>query len=331
MIKKRLLCAALLAAALCGPVFAGNVSLYLRFYDKRMYFLDSGPILVQVTISNNGMDTYRFKLADDKIFSLDINARTAANRPVPQADSLIRKRVTGGNIYFREVAIEGGESFSFNEDLRNYAEFKTPGSYIVSAALYPDLYSTAKKPAAALRQEAAVKGPAALESNVLSLVIRPPKLPDAEGGIEQTLDEETAEILIRAKLPPDEVVSYTITARQRSQWPKFFLYLDLEALLSRDPVRQRQWRAESEEGRARMLARFREELQKPRIDNDIAAAPNEFKILRTEYNDTEGTVAVEERFHYSNYTEVKEYLYILARKDTVWTIVDYQVTGRRTE
>jgi len=322
--------AAVLAALLGLPAHAADVAFSIRYFDKRIYHLASDPIMVEVTLTNNSPASYRFKLADDRAFSLDFNVRTTTNRPVPAADSLLRKRATGGHVYFREVSIGQGESFSFIEDLRNYAAFSAGGSYVVRAKIYPGLYRDVPDSveAAGIEAEAALE--AALESNQLNLVLRPPTLPGIE-GVEEAIDEETREILVREKLAPDEVVEYTLQARQRSQWTKFFLYLDLEALLSRDQPRQRQWRSESEEGRRRMVANYKEELRRPALDQGIASSPSEFTILRTEYSGSEGTVTVREKFHRTGYTEVKRFAYTLRRNDNIWTIVDYEVTNMGTE
>jgi hypothetical protein len=145
------------------------------------------------------------------------------------------------------------------------------------------------------------------------------------------MDVETNAILVREKLAPDEVVEYILTARQKSQWEKFFLYLDLEAMVSRDPVRRRQWLAESEEGRRRMLERYRRELESSMIDGDISTIPTEFTVENTEYNSQEGTVTVLEKFRTGNYTERKRYTYYVRRKDDIWTIVDYSVVNLGTE
>jgi hypothetical protein len=295
----------------------GPVSINIRYFDKKIYYLEAEPIYIQVTIINNGPAVYRFKLADERAFSVDFDVRTTTNRAVEAADALIRKRSQSQQVYFREVSIEAGESFSFVEDLRAYARLDRSGSYVVQARIYPELYYT--QPAAA-----------PLESKPLSLSLRPRSLPGPD-GVPLALDVETNAILVREKLPPDEVIRYILTARQKSQWEKFFLYLDLEAMLSRDAYRRRQWQAESEEGRQRMVDRYRTELRSVVIDGDIATIPMDFIIERTVYNAEEGTVTVLEYFKIGTYTEKKRFSYYLRREDDIWSIVDYSVTNLGTE
>jgi hypothetical protein len=310
----------LLGAPGLSLLSGGEVGFNIRYFDKRIYYLSPDPILVQITITNNSPQTYRFKLAEDRVFSVDFDVRTTTNRTIEPTQNLIRKRTENRQVYFRELTIESGEAFSFVENLRDYADFRMPGSYVVQANMFPELID----PLNPKRAE-----PQPLRSNPLSLIIRFP--PPSEPGAPEVLDEATGAALVREKLPPDEVVSYLLTARQRSQWEKFFLYLDVEAMVSRDPARQRQWRGESEEGRQRMITRYREELRQNIVDRDIATIPTEFTIERTDYNNKEGTVVVLEKFRNPGYTEKKRYTYYLSRSGNVWTVVHYTVTNLGTE
>jgi hypothetical protein len=291
----------------------------IRFYDKQLYHLSSEPILVQVTVSNKGPLPYRFRLADDRAFSVDFEVKTLQNRTVSQAGALLRKRTGSRQVYFRDIAVEAGESFSFIEDIQSYAAIESPGAYIIQAKLYPETYRTALGDTEA-----------ALVSNRLQVTVRPPAIPGPD-GVPVALDVETKANLVRERLPPDEVVAWTIGARQKSQWEKFFLYIDLEAMVSRDGSRQRQWRAESEEGQARMVARYKSELMESVADGDISMIPSDFTIERTAYNAENAEVTVIELFKQNNFTERRRYTYYLRRDNGVWSIVDYMVINLGTE
>ena len=247
---------------------------------------------------------------------------------------MVRRRSQSQQVYFREVSIEPGESFSFVEDLRNYALIERSGAYVVQARFFPELYQNRLTSGADSRSQVLAPpnagGGAFILSNRLSLNVRPSLIPGAN-GIPLALDLETNAVLVRERLPPDEVVTYTITARQKEQWEKFFLYLDLEAMISRDPTRRRQWLAESEEGRQKMVDRFRLELQNSQVDGSISTIPIYFRIERTEYNADEGTVIVLQNFRAGTYTERKRYTYYLNRRDGIWSIVDYVVVNLGTE
>ena len=48
----------------------------IRFYDRRVYYPGNGgtePIFVKVSITNKGSQPLRFKLANDRMFSLDFS------------------------------------------------------------------------------------------------------------------------------------------------------------------------------------------------------------------------------------------------------------------
>jgi len=301
------------------PLFAveaePGVEFNIRFLDRKIFYVESDPIFVQITINNKSPSTYRFKLADERVFSLDFDIRTMTNLRLSDADNLIRKRTQYQQIYFREIAIDSGESFSFIENLRDYVKIIQPGSYRVKALVFPELFKSSAF---------------VFESNYLALNLRPSAIPGPD-GIPLEMDVATGAVLVRQPIPPDEVVSYMITARQQSQWERFFLYLDIEKMISREASQKQRWNSENEEGRRNMIKEYRKNLQNSVIDGDINVIPSSFMIERTEYNNNEGTVTVLTRFRYSNFTELRRYTYYLERKDDIWKIVNYTVRGLGTE
>ncbi|MDR0502329.1 MAG: hypothetical protein LBH16_03295 [Treponema sp.] len=314
--------AAIFAIILCAAhsVYAressetDKVEFNIRFIERKIYYAQTDPVMIQITITNNGPQTYRFKLADERAFSLDFDIRTLTNRPLAQSDTLIRKRNQNNQVFFREISIERGESFSFIEDLRDYISLKQPGSFRVRAYVYPELLRTTSY---------------SLQSNYLALNLRPAIISDSD-GIPADMDAATGAVLVRQPLPPDEVVTYMLKARQTSQWAKFFLYLDIEAMLSRDPYQKRKWMAENEDGRRRMAEDYRKTLQNSTVD-EISIIPTWFNIERTEYHNTEGIVTVLAKFRNDSFTSVVIYKYYLERRDNIWIIVNYSTESRGTE
>jgi hypothetical protein len=316
-----------------------GVSVGIRYFDKQLYYPQQGNIFVQITITNTSSEVYHFRLSDDRAFSFDFDVRSLTNNPLENADVLVRKRTGRQQVFFRELSLDPGESLSFIENIRNWRRIDKPGFYIVQAKFYPDLF----KPAASNSTESSLfvslTGTPSedsaiqqtlLESNRLNLQISAPAILNSE-GIPVALEEETQAVYFREHLPPDEVVAWTLRSRQKSQWEKFFLYFDLEQMLLRDAARGRVWRAESEEGRRRMLAKYREDLSGRVIDGDISAIPYEFTIEQTAYNENEGTVNVLEKFKTGDYTERKRYTYYLRRAGNAWVIVDYVVQNLGVE
>jgi hypothetical protein len=292
---------------------AADVKLSIRFFDKRIYFPGS-EIPIVVTISNDSEDTYRFKLADDRVYSLAFEARTPTNRLLDLSDAYKVAMSRSGPVFYRELAIKPGEEYSFREDLGRFVRVDEPGNYSIKASFFPELATSSLA--------------APVPSNILSLSVRPsPGIPPASEAIRAV----TGEALKAQAIPPDEVVRRTIIARQKGQWNEFFLYLDLEALLSRDQDRKRQYVAESDEGRRRMIERFRADLQTSVVDNDIVVQPYYFEVVETRYTESSGFVTVVEKFQSGQLRLVKEYRYILQRREEVWQIVDYTVFNKGTE
>lgn len=117
----------------------------IKFYDRTIYYpgnADDNPINVSISITNNGTDTLRFKLADDRMFSLDFNAYTIKNTLLPETKDLIQKRSTYQTVYFRELAIEAGETYSFIENVKNYVQIDEPSIYYLEMVFYPELYKS---------------------------------------------------------------------------------------------------------------------------------------------------------------------------------------------
>lgn len=275
---------------------------------------DSNPIFVHISIKNNSTETLRFKLADDRMFSCDFDVYTVKNTRLSQTENLIRKRTTNQTVYFRELALESGEEYSFVENLKDYIEIKEPSVYYVALKFYPELYK------AKIYQ---------IMSNRLSLEVRPS--PSAASGSVLPIKNVTAELLKPQEISPDKVVEQTIIARQKSLWDQYFLYMDVEAMLQRNAASKRKYTSLSAAERARMLKSYKADLMQSRIDNDIVAIPETFEIEKTTYTKTEGTVTVTEWFRYPNFKEKKSYVYKVRQREGIWQIYDYTVTNLGTE
>ncbi len=294
-----------------------DMSVSIKYYDRTMYYPgnpDTNPVFVHISIKNNSAGTMRFKLADDRMFSVDFNGYTIKNLQIPQTENVIRKRTTNQTVYFREISLETGEEYSFVENLKDYIEISEPSVYYVELKFYPELYKSKYL---------------SVTSNRLSLEIRPS--PSAASSAVLPVKNKSAELLKPEEISPDKVVEQTIIARQKSLWDQYFLYLDIEAMLQRNSPAKRKYISSSAEERARMLKNYRADLMQSRIDNDIVAVPDKFEIERTVYSKTEGTVTVTEWFRYPNYHEKKSYVYKVRQREGIWQIYDYTVTNLGTE
>ncbi len=293
----------------------------IRFVNRVVYYpgnSPSEPINVQISIANNGPETFRFKLAEDHAFSLDFSATDTRNRPLAHTEDWQRKRNTTRQVYFREVSLEPGETYSFVENAKEYLVVAEPGMYVLNCLFYPELKRKSDDSEPSFR------------SNRLTLEVKPS--PGAAAARILPVSPATAEVLQPEAIPPDQVVTKIITARQRSEWNQFFLYLDLEKMLSRDPARDRRYRAESEQGRYRMIEDYRAELMnETSSDRDISTIPVEFEVERTEYAGNRGTVQVIEWFKYPSFREKKRYTYELESRDGIWRVYGFSVQNLGTE
>lgn len=294
-----------------------NVEVAVKFYDKTMYYpgeSSTNPVYVHISIINRSSETYRFKLSDDRMFSLDFKAFNVKNTSLPSTRTLIRKRTTNQTVFFREISLEQDEEYSFVENLKDYLEITDPSIYYVEVNFYPELYKNKAN---------------SLTSNRLSLEIRPS--PSASASSILPVASETSSLLQPEQIGPDKVVEQTILARQKTLWDQFFLYMDLEEILKRDPVRQRKYNSVSAAERSEMIRSFKSDLMQSRIDTNIVAIPSKFYIENTTYSQNEGYVKVKEWFKNDTYFEVKRYTYYLRQHDGIWQIYDYTVDNLYTE
>jgi len=285
----------------------------IRLFDQKVYFLGD-EIQVEVVITNTGTDTLRFKVADNRFFNLDFDVRTTTNLGLEHAREFTIARNSDQPVFYREVSLEPGEKYGIVVDLTRYTAIVSPGQYVMFATLYPELFHG--------------QDSASMKSNRLALNVKPPVVSAEEKAV---MEAETGALLARLPLPPDEVVAATISARQKSQWERFFLYLDLESLMRKNPEKDRIFRNSTDAQRRQMIGQFRQQLMQTTIRQDISVIPTSYLIQKTTYDAAEGTVEVLEKFTYPDYTELKAYTYHLKKSDRYWIIYDYELRNQGTE
>ena len=293
-----------------------NVQVSIKYYNRTVYYpgdADELPIFVHISVKNNGTETLRFKLADDRAFSMDFNAYTVKNKRLEQTESLIEKRTTNQTVYFREIAIEQGEEYSFVENVKNFLKIEEPSVYYLELQFYPELYKSKYL---------------SIKSKRLTLEVRP--APSSAADV-LPVKETSVELLKPLDLSPDKVVEQTIIARQKSLWDQYFLYMDVESLLQKNPSLKKKYITVSAEERTRMLTSFKTDLMQSRIENDIVSVPESFQIEKTTYTPSEGQVVVTEWFKYPNFSEKKRYTYKVRQREGIWQIYDYTVVNLGTE
>jgi len=303
-----------MAGSTAGMSAAPGASQFsIRFFDQKIYFLGD-PIRVEATITNTGTETLRFEVADNRYFNLDFDVHTTTNVGLDHARDFTIARSLDQPTFYRSVSLEAGEKYAVVVDLTSYAMFTSPGQYVVQASFYPELFRSADS--------------TSMKSNRIALNVKPALITEEERSLVQA---ETGALLALEALPPDEVVSWTIEARQKSQWEKFFLYLDLESLMRNNPDQDRKFLNSTEEKRREMVDQFRQQLRQATIAQEINVIPSSFQVLNTSYNSSEATVLVLEKFKNTDYTEQKKFTYHLKKSDRYWMIYSYEIKNLETE
>ena len=294
-----------------------DVQVSIKLYNKTLYYpgesLDN-PIYVHITVANKGSETLRFKLADDRMFSIDFSAFNSKNKKLPYTEEIIKKRTTDRIVYFREIALETGEEYSFVENLKDYVQITEPAIYYFELDFFPELYKSKFNK---------------IESNRLRIDVKPS--PSVTSVTKIPVSNETISVLKPETISPDKVVEQTIVARQKNLWDQYFLYMDIEKMLTRDQARKRKYTTLSDIERNRMIQDYKLDLMQSRIDNAIVAIPESFYIEKTVYTQTEGSVSVIQWFKYDTFKEKKRYVYSVQKRDEIWHIYDYTVENLGTE
>ncbi len=314
MTRKRISLILLLILIQISAAWAAEPVFSIRYYNKKIYYPES-PIQIKVILSNPDSRPISFKIAENRTFNFQFKLKTLRNETLPPSRDYLINYNSNQPAYYRTVTLEPGEEFGFILDLDSFVDVKDPGVYILEGSFFKDLNTRTDE---------------GIQSNKLSLTIRP--------GMYATvytdeIDVETGEILMQENLPPDEVVSYMLRARQKDQWNRFFLYMDLKGILLQNDMLRRRFEKMNEQEQHQALEEYKESLQSGKMpeNQSIVDIPMDFEILQTSYNSTEATVIVREVFQQIGFKEIKKYTYYLQRYDNIWKIHRYEVKNVGTE
>ena len=289
------------------------VSFSIQFYDQKIYY-QGDDITIKATVTNNSPTAYRFRLADNRMFSLSFDIRDLANMALKPSEKYTTVLSENKPVFARDLTILPGEDFSFTEQLAAYKELPS-GVFVLAAQFYPEMLGQT--------------GQAILQSNNLTLSIRPAVR--KQNMIQETVDLQVQQILRAENLPPDQVVAYMLTARQQDKAEAYFLYLDLNQLYKNEPRRGEALRRMSESEHMEALNGFKADLWKTTITDTISLKPTSYEIMKTSYSGKRGTVEVLLKYKNNFFTEIKEFKYQLERQQDIWKIVSYSVTNKGNE
>ncbi len=132
-------------------------------------------------------------------------------------------------------------------------------------------------------------------------------------------------MLVAEKKSPPEVIQYTLDARMKMEWEKFFLYIDIEELIKTNYIFKDRFMKSDSEVKIEILKQYKEYLKKNTVD-DISFLPHHYKIARADYSPIEGKgkVDVIVYFKHLEFTEQVFYTYFLHKKGDRWLIRSYE-------
>ena len=297
---------------------SGDITCKIRYYNKKIYYTGDN-VTLRVELFNNSTENFTFQVAEPRHYNIKITLKDLTGRELADHYNFSREVNSVQHVYYRNMTIQPGEFFAFNVFLDDMVDINEAGIYFIQLDFYPGI-GLSKQP---------------IKSNILDLSIRPDI---GASEYQRVIDEKTGEILRKEKKGPDEVVEYMLKSLQKSEYEKYFLYLDLEKLMLKSESKREIYNRMSESERISMIEEYRDNLLKlmqtdyrTADSEDIIYVPVSYTINKTWYTQNRGEVIVTEKFRYEDLTEIKEYTYRLTKNDDIWMITDYIVINKGTE
>lgn len=285
-----------------------DLSVNIRFSEPKIYKVND-KVYIDIEVKNRSGKPSSILVADDKRYTFDFELVSLQNKPVGHSREYSNFFNRVQPIFNSMVRLNNNEGFTYRLLLNDYFDINMTGQYFIRAIFHPALKLNNT-------QTNTVK------SNYLTINIRPESIEDRY--IVERKEVERERLLFAEKKAPDEVIEYMINARMKSEWEKFFLYIDLsKMILTNSRFRERYLRADSER-QARIIEEYKEYMKQNTID-EISLVPVHFNIIKTEYSAGEAKVEAVLRFKQYDFMEDKYYTYFLDKKDDKWFVTSYTV------
>ncbi|GEM_PF-3652014 len=289
-----------------GPT---ELSAMIRLDDVKPYYPNSEvPILV--TLTNNGADPLLLHMAQQRPMNIRFFAVLQTGMGLPgerqETDTLLAHQGQR-EIFIQPLVLNPGESFSFRSDLKQWLRLSQPGLYEVYGLFVQDP-----------RNQNTVN-----RTNRITLMVRPQDESPMQGQqtSQMRMNEAREEYLTREELSPDNVIRRILTARKEGREAMYFLYINLEELYRKDPVRNNLFRRSAQAVRERFLMEFRQKLWTQ--DPELVRIPTGWEIEKTEYDSRTAQVRTLLWYDQVDFTSRRRFVFILSRKDRYWELTDY--------
>lgn len=269
-------------------------------------------IYIDVKLSNKEEAPYSSLMAQDKRYSFDFELTSLQNKQQKHSAKYSNFFNRVQPVFHSVVRLDENEGYTYRVLLNDYFDMNITGQYILKCIYYPEM------------KLGKTTDGQVIKSNSITLNIRPAG--SDERVIQEQITVEHEKFLTMEKKAPDEVVDYMLRARINGEWEKFFLYIDLEKMISSDITFGKRYKKADSDKQQEILKEYKEYLKKDKI-NQISYLPCKFEIIKTEYTAGSGKVDAFVMFKEHDYIDKKYYTYYLKKQDDKWKITNYTVSN----
>lgn len=300
-----------LFALLTISAYSQPISVNIEFTHPKIFKMNE-DIYIDVKLSNKEETPYSSLIAQDKRYSFDFELTSLQNKQQKHSAEYSNFFNRVQPVFHSVVRLEENEGYTYRILLNDYFDMNITGQYILKCVYYPEM-----------KLSNSVNN-TVVKSNSITLNILPTN--SDEYFIQEQIAAEQEKSLVMEKKAPDEVVDYMLKARINGEWEKFFLYIDLDKMISADITFGKRYKKADSDKQQEILREYKEYLKKDKI-NEISYLPCQFEIIKTEYTAGSGKVDAFVMFKEHDYIDKKYYTYFLKKQDDKWKITNYTVSN----
>ena len=286
-----------------------DISAGIKFHDKQIYYMEQ-PIWVEFQLVNGGVHPFLFLSSYKKLFTFDFEVYTDTKRPVEHSKEWILEKRRYEAVLSDEITLKENEVYGVRIDIGGWFDFEKPGDYIIRGVFYPGLITN---PEQKLHSE-----------NELILRLHPPYTEE----IKQKERAEEIKRLKAEKLPPYEVLDFTLKALMDRDFEKYFLYIRFDKFIEQFENAKKKYQDTHDRDKPLVIEEFKQYLMGTNKLESIPysdAIPVDYEIEETYIKMRDAQVKVLETFKYLGLVEQKRYTYHLHLYGDRWLVESYDV------